>query len=256
VEKESLTKKWSNLFKSLFDPLVITFFIIYCFIFILVSNADFKKEYFYVYTILNVLGSIFLALSVTKLRELLFKTAESKILEQKGRSAFRNLMQILNTCGKFKNAIEDWLLNDSKPTISQLQETKRTLESINDNIINSIEDWNDILPEANISDIINDLKDKETRFQDLQLKLSELEKYLKESHDDKAKLSIDLEKSKDESNKLLQEILKIKSHSGINYGTSGFSGVNNPSDVNYHPRFLGDTGKIYPRFLGDTGKPD
>ena len=142
--KQNLGQKWKNFLNIILSPGSIIFLLIALFsLFMSISRPESEKllsDVFAVFASISTAGAgIFIKDDWEKMRG-------KSLVEEKGRSAIRNLESI----GRQILQIRNWI----KVFVSQKKNEKRDLEEINRhlsvterNIVSGIADWTDIIPE-------------------------------------------------------------------------------------------------------------
>ena len=180
-------------------------------IFFLILTAIFMVlQFFYADPILNITFSVLMSLSAGVLGGFATKKwedlTEEKLMINKGLSAIRNLWHILGGIILIERRVGVYLIRyeDEKESKKITKEVIRTyLEEIIEKcfnseveILNSIEDWSDILPEyADVKPKIAEIREMNSRYNELIEQDKKLDERLEESN----------EITEDEMNKLRRE---------------------------------------------------
>lgn len=226
ITKNNFFHRWENLIYVVFDPAVIILLII-CVILFFVSKNQTDTTMLFILTLAmslftGILGSVF-----TKRYDDIFET---KIIHSKGQSATRNLQFLLNNSIDLEKRIGEYLKRFSEDvttkTISKevirtyLEEAIRNCVSIEENIVNSLLDWKDIVPEADIQEKINSITKYKEQIIHQEKMLAEITKELQDEKNQSVKEKNLLKKEKENLEKLIYsnraQVYKESAKSGIN----------------------------------------
>ena len=218
--------RWGNLIFVILDPSVIILLVI-CIVLFFVSKNQTNTTMLFILTLAmslftGILGSVF-----TKRYDDIFET---KIIHSKGQSATRNLQFILNSSIDLEKRIGEYLKrfsdDESTKKISKevvrtyLEEAIRNCVSIEENIVNSLLDWKDIVPEADIQEIINSITKYKEQIINQEKMLAKIAKELQDEKNQSVKEKIQLKKDKENLEKLIfnnrAQVYKESANSGIN----------------------------------------
>jgi hypothetical protein len=211
----SLIKKWKAFIVILFDPWV--FLLIGATIFILaqLSGQDNSNITSYLNLVLAITTGILGGIVAKKFDDII---SESK-LKTRGKSAIRNLRYLLNRIGSLEKRVRYFSEAHIEPREATTEGLTEFFNSVQEEcigqgqiVINSISDWEEIVPEANIQvqlDIIKAYEEKITTY------------ITHERNKEK--------KSKAEVKKLKSEIASISNEYYQYVGRNGLSGISGSS---------------------------
>lgn len=289
----SLGTKWGNFLKVIFDPWVLLLLIItVIFIYFSSESADPKG------TPVDPKTSALLTLIITLIAGLLggvianrwAQETELKVLVARGKSAIRSLKLILLNISNIENRTKAYIVRldpenkEYKLIISDFEEIIEKCNILEEEIISSIENWTDIIPEvANLKTqigIISDLKLNEDKLEKEISTLTETiqsvqEKESKQTEELKSNLRVkeaellkakrDLVTAESKINTSVLSGLSVgvtgpkESLFGINYGTSGLYTVSIPNTISSGPSGIGSnyipSGVNGPAGIGNTYIP-
>jgi len=237
---QPLSKKWSRFLEILFDPINISL-IILCIIFYFLSFTQ-------VSGIINAILTLIISLLTGVLGGIIAKewekTSEERVIVARGKSAIRSLKLLFSSVVELEKRVRIYLERyqaetnietAAKQTIrTYLEEVIQRCNLLEEEVINSIENWTDIIPEADVSTqigYISELKLKLDKLNEEVYKLNEEMKSKSQSDGEKASLIEKIKKS-EEQIMILQHELRARAYLvESNLFTSG-SAVIYPSDPN------------------------
>jgi hypothetical protein len=142
---------------------------------------------------------------------------EEKVIVTRGKSAYRSLQLLFNRLIYLEKRVLIYLhrFNDEKNKKQITPEVLKTYFeevideclSLEENVINSIEDWTDILPNAEIKAVINLIRDLKINYSDAVTKLELVNMELRETKD---KSDDQINKLTNEKRKITDELIRIK----------------------------------------------
>ncbi|MBI5326487.1 MAG: YrzE family protein [Ignavibacteriae bacterium] len=148
--KISLKEKWVNFFNLIWDPLVV-FLVILTAIFIYFSNIPLNKNILSVLILIITLVSGLLGgVIANKWAEM----TEFKVLVARGKSAIRSLKLILLNVAKIEKRTNEYIIKldkdnkEYKLVVCNFEEVMQNCRILKEEIISSIENWTDIIPEV------------------------------------------------------------------------------------------------------------
>lgn len=228
---ESFKKRWAIFLTIIFDPWTLCFLFAAGFLlYKSLTQTNPSVSSTTLFTILITLTSAVLGGRVSKQWS---DVTEGGILVARGKSAVRSLKLLLSTIISLDKRIDKYLTHEE---IKQSEVAKLTLEEIKErcNIlaeesVSSIENWTDIIPEADVKThigIISDLKfEFETTAKDLQSLKAELSQTKNKSKEELKSLNeAALEKDRELSN-LQRELRKKEAAFGLGFDPSSGSYV-------------------------------
>lgn len=223
----SLKSKWYQFLFILFDPWILLFLIGTVVLFLIKPDKSGGSSETTI-VIITVLISISSAILGARISKQWVDISEGSVLKTKGQSAVRSLKLLLNSIISMDRRIKYYFqlnadssldIDNLKLVFSDIEERCNLLE---EETINSIENWTDIVPDADIKThigIISDLKLKlENTLIELEGLKNERDEIKDKTQDEKIKFEkIFLEKEK-ETVKLREELKKKEVGFGIGVG--------------------------------------
>jgi len=214
-KENSLKERWSKFFSIILDPWVLLLLVTVLIIFYFYrKNTITDLEIFYT-VILALLASVWGGIVGNRW----IKVNEEQVIEARGKNAVRSLNLLISSISNIEDRITnfkshcDCAAPDPQILKSNLEEVHESLKTIKSIGYNSIENWQDILPEA-------DLKSYFLKVQEINLKLSKekervefLETELKNTELDKQKIGTyktELQSKKDEIFNLRQQLVNCQ----------------------------------------------
>lgn len=238
--KNNLCEKWRFFMTLIFDPWVIISLIIILFLIYVSTKPELKNFELFLNLLITLTSGLLGGIIANKWSIL----TETKVLEVRAKSAIRSLKLILNSIGnlenraivflnRLKNEIDDYDLHRNN-----LEEIIEKCNILEEEIMSSMEDWTDIIPEVeNVKSQIGLISDLKLNVVNKQIEIDKLEQVISGKEIaviDNLKLQEQLAQNEKQleilKNKLLAAESKISSGllSGIttnsgSYGTSGLS---------------------------------
>jgi len=275
----SLKIKWSYFFKTVFDPWVLSLLATTIVLICLMNTEKFQ--------ILAPVLSLFLSLISGLLGGIISnrwsQMTETKVLVVRGKSAVRSLKLILLSVANVSARTKTYIKNvdesnkEYKLIKSNFEEVIVKCNTIEEEIISSIENWTDIIPEVeNLKTqigLISDFKLQLLHLEEEKLALTEalsktqeednkkvadLQKQLNEKESDLVKIK---EKLSEAEGKINTTVLSGLTSSSFDVGYSGYSGsLSNPimrSCSNCHAQYFsfGFDNGLCPMCTAKEGKP-
>jgi len=245
--KLSLKEKWNNFFNVIFDPWVI-FLLIITTVFIIYStnsNANYKNVLAIFTLVISLLSGLLGGVIANRWAQM----TELKVLVARGKSAIRGLKLILLNISNIEKRTKDYIIvlekenKEYKLITSNFEEVIEKCNILEEEVISSIENWTDIIPEvANLKTQIGLISDMKIKQVDLEKDISQLQQEIlnvkteegkqKEALEKKlvakeSELSNTKDKLKDAERKietsLLSGLTSAPSHYGATHGYSGYS---------------------------------
>lgn len=233
MPNEDLKKKWSVFLSILIDPFNFVLIALYVSLTTLgYLNKDNSAVFYFIY----VASTILAGFAGSRMYKLWSDYNEIKVATARGKTAIANLYllceNILDIKTKTRKNIDSLNNNTNILVIKAFfEEIDSRFGILQREAINAIENWSDIIPEANIKEKIADLNKKIAE-------INENETSLKEKNAEIEKLSGELSKVKDNSNqekkvlldkiqqkeKEVVELSKKLSESKLNFSKSYFGG--------------------------------
>lgn len=212
----NLGKRWQIFLILICDPFCLLFLVVSILLFIYSRNQTDPTVISLLTLILSVLTGLLGGIYTKRWDDL----TEEKLIVARGKSATRSLQLILESTLAFESRVTVYLKRFIEKT-DQKQENfeviKTYLEeiigesvSLEQRLVNSIQDWTDIVPEADIESgikIIRELKDRYAAAQgELQNLIQELKTTQEKSAEEKAALGKKEKELIDRINRLQQEV--------------------------------------------------
>jgi archaellum component FlaC len=196
---KTLKNKWANFWNVIFDPWVVSIFSVTLIVICFAAEIEDKKFQSVMTIIIAILSSIFGGIIANRWAQY----TEFKVLVVRGKSAVRSLKLILlnvsNVGKRTKHYISD--LEEDKGEYklikSNFEEIVEKCNILEEEILSSIENWTDIIPE------IKDAKNNIGLASQMKIQIAELEKVISELN---KKLVTVTEEGSHERTKLLQEV--------------------------------------------------
>lgn len=240
----TLKKRWILFFDVLIDPWNLLLIIAVAVFYYLSVNQTSSLASTLLF-ILITLASVMLGGRITKQWADL---TEGSIVIARGRSAVRSLKVLLRLVTALEERIHDFRIREDEiekhPEVTKrnYEEAISSCKHLQEQTVNSIENWTDILPEADIktdigviSDLKNTLKDKENELAQLNLQLNEV---AGKSVDERSKLKKEIIANQLLINKLQREIQDMDRKVGL--GGLGLSDLAMYTPVLYPKSTLAD----------------
>jgi hypothetical protein len=228
---ESFKQRWQVFLSIVFDPWTLCFLISTALLLyksLTQNNPSVSTTT--LFTILITLSSAVLGGRVSKQW---IDATEGGILIARGKSAVRSLKLLLSTIISMDKRIDRYLSHDdikrSDVAKLSLEEVKERCNLLAEESVSSIENWTDIIPEADVKThigIISDLKfEFESTAKDLQALKTELSQTKNKSKEEQKKLEEAVQDKDKELLKLQREMRKKETNFGIGLDPSGGSYV-------------------------------
>lgn len=250
--KESLKDKWCNFLNILFDPWVIIMLTATILLIIYSSKTDNQE----LETIINLIMSLSSGLLGVIITNKWAQMTELKVLVARGKSAIRSLKLILLNISNIEKRTKYYITCLDKDNIehklitSNFEEVIEKCNILEEEIISSIENWTDIIPEvANLKTQIGLVSEMKLRQIELENDISTLNKEIETIKEEGSKQKEDLHKRLiDKENDLSNTRKKLReTESKIN--TTVLSGLTSSSVT------LGSSSYLYGKsMLGECGK--
>ncbi|MHA1747723.1 MAG: hypothetical protein ACTSYF_03670 [Promethearchaeota archaeon] len=213
----NLKKRWSVFLSTVLDP----FLLILLFVSIgLVCYTSTQQESNIV-GLLTVLLSISSAILGTRLMNLWHDYTEGKIIVKRGIMAIRNLILLLKNINLLEKRVDIYIQripthkNIKDFSITYFEEIVEKFHIIEEETVNSIEDWKDIIPEADVKTqigIITDLKKElSIKHKEKEVLTNQLEHIKNQTNTEKEDLKKEIKIKEQQISKLKDELLE-KTH--------------------------------------------
>jgi len=212
MRKQSITERWLSFLTLLFDPIVIFLVLVSGGLFIF-SLGQSDKEIITLMTILLSVSTGLLGSAVSKKWE---ELTEEKVIIARGGSAVRSLNLLLSHVNRHHRKAREYLSGcELEPKEKEalkiariyLHELADSSVGLMEEVLGSIENWTDIIPEAKIetqvgiiSDLTDEIADHETELKTVNERLKSTEN---KSQEQIAGLN-------SEKNKIEKELAKVK----------------------------------------------
>ncbi|HIJ51791.1 MAG TPA: hypothetical protein HPP66_01400 [Planctomycetes bacterium] len=258
---KSLKENWKAFLHTILDPWIVIL-LIATGILLVISVRQGKQQtpppavYSALLNLMLIVSSGILGARLTK--QWLEQT-ESGILVVRGKTAIRNLKLLMHNIAMlgtrvrmFTHNIKDQAKAPKAITTRNYEEIVSKCDSLAEEAVNSIENWTDIIPEANVRTQIGELTELRNQLNQTMIEFARLQKEIKEtksrSAEQNAQLKNQLENKESKIRELRSEILSQQTKVGSSLlGTV----VSTLSDANY-PSGLSISGRSYP-FLSGLG---
>jgi hypothetical protein len=168
---EKLKEKWKTFLEALFDPwsLVLLFITITMLVLAFTQvESNLSASSRILFTVFPIVISLSSAILGSRVAKQWSDMTEERMLVARGNFAIRSLKLLFTNLANLENRIKTYLYrqnNGKKPSAEVLnvyyEEISEKCKMIQEEIINSIEDWTDVIPEANLRshiEVLNDLK--------------------------------------------------------------------------------------------------
>lgn len=169
----ALGQKWTALGQAVLDP----FFLISFLSSLVLGLFSVQIKDTGVNALLTILLALSSGVAGARLTNEWQALTEGKAIEHKGRTAIRGLKLLFNSISMIQERTRYYIAHiketpGSSATITAgLEEIVEKSKLVQRQALNSIEDWNDILPEADIGTMVDELSALENKYED-QLKLT------------------------------------------------------------------------------------
>ena len=220
IDKDS----WKNFIRTIFNPWIIAFFLA---VFFVIRWSIDEANKFVTNNLLVSLLSVVISILSAVIGAILYKRwtdfTESKVLVVRGKTAIRNLKMLLNNITQLREKVITFICprlenEHSKETPEiVMREIIDRCTNLQEETVNSIEDWTDIIPEAEIKTEIGEISK-------LQMELIEREKELAVLREEQAVSNEVEQKIKgqvDSWQNLLEEIAERQNKIDINVPSTG-----------------------------------
>ena len=242
---DNLKKRWKIFGNIIFDPWTI----VLLFITILLLFYSSSNEISELKVILSTLSSLSSAILGSRIITIWVNETEGRILLTRGKTAIRNLILLLKNVHLLEGRIKTYLLRHKSQKLSKselqtyFEETIEKCYVIEEEAVNSIEDWKDIIPEADVKTkigLITDLKIQLAEKQEEKDELIKLRKIRSQSDEEKKQLKAKIEEMNISISNLKSELAQqtFKDESVI-------GGITLPSGTLY-------SGELYGNRVGST----
>ena len=221
VNKSNIKKSWTYFGEIVLNPSVLILLTATVFLIHYTTSANANTEHIFypvILVIISVLSSVIGGLITNNYS----KITGASILVTRGKSAIRglrlltqNIDSIEKRTVKFLGESEDINSNTFKDlTKSNYEEIIERCKSVQQEALNAIEEWQDIIPEANITSNIGKLAALKTQILSEEESIQELKKQLEEgekkSKEEKAKLEKLLMEKEKQVEKSTQSLSAVK----------------------------------------------
>lgn len=201
---KNLKDRWKIFISLLFDPFTIIL-LISSIILVYFASVQTNNE---LKAILTILTSISSAILGSRIMTIWSNETEGRVIIARGGTAIRNLSLLLKIVSLLEQRVLKYLANitSSKTIKIYFEEIIEKFHIIEEEIINSIEDWKDIIPEANIKHQIGLFSDLKSEINEKTLQLKKLEEIKNRSESDKKELQEKIDKKQQEIFDLKQRL--------------------------------------------------
>ena len=224
----TLSKKWWDLLLVIFDPYVVilTSLIVYLYF---LHNKQIDTNVIFVITLgISLVSGLVGGILAKRWDDL----TETKIINMRGKSACRNLKLLLSRSIELEKRVIEYLNritqneNNSNNTAELLEtyfeEIIYECVNLDEIIINSIEDWKDLIPEESIQSIIEEIKNCKKRIFDNKKTLEHIQiemQSIKETSEEKASLVEQARQIEVQSKSDYIHLSNLATSSGLNFTT-------------------------------------
>lgn len=240
ANKNNLCEKWKFFMTLILDPWVLISIVITLFLIYISTKPELKDFELFLNLLITLTSGLVGGIIAHKWGVL----TETKVFEVRAKSAIRSLKLILNSIGNLENRAVVFLERLNKENNeydlqrNNLEEIIEKCDILEEEIMSSMEDWTDIIPEVeNVKSQIGLISDLKLNVVNKQIEIDKLEKEITGKENavtDNLKLQEQLANNEKQldilKNKLMTAESKISSGllSGItsssgSYGTSGLS---------------------------------
>jgi hypothetical protein len=230
-----LCESWKNFSIVIVNPLTVILLLAIFFLIYLSQEQEKNKLLMnIIIIIISIMSGVVGGLITNKWSEI----TETKIITTRGKLAIRNLGLLLLNMRSLEKRIALYLerldkKGENNLINTYLEETIEKLNILEEEVINSVENWKDLIPEADLTTqigVISDLKEK----------VSTLDGEIQQSKEKVDKIEEESSKEKDELIKKIgekeKELLSVKSKLQEKeiqilpyFSSTGFSGYSGPS---------------------------
>jgi hypothetical protein len=179
-----LKNKWKDFSSVLFDPWVLIMLILTVGSIILAKDQTNKL----VISVMNVFIALFSGVLGALLLKRWLDLTESRALVIRGKSAIRSLKILLNAIAQLEKRVikfteEHREVNGASKelVLTHLEEVADKTNALEEQVLNSVEDWTDIIPEAEISTKIGVISDLKSTIEDRTSQISQLQNELRDA---------------------------------------------------------------------------
>jgi len=262
--KKSLKERWSTFFDLILDPWIII--LIVCIVSLIVVSTSLNVESS-IRSILTVLISIISSLLGGIFAKRWSDINEEQIIVARGKSAIRSLKLLILNIVQIEKRVKIYIErlrqenSDFELIKNQLEEVIEKCNILEEESINSIENWTDIIPEANIKTQVGILSDLKADKVGLQTEIKNLKIKIKENQEIGEQEKADLKNIINDKEKKLIEVQSNLWNKESELNTSVLSGLTlstgvDFSNVQLKPRCV-ECGKeinSYPLYDTETGE--
>lgn len=239
--KNSLKYKWSNFINVMLDPWVVL---------LLISTIagifySIKIEDKNIFAILTLIISIASGLLGGIIASRWAQMTELKVLVARGKSAIRSLKLILLNISNIEKRTKVYITRidkdnkEHKSITSNFEEVIEKCNTLEEEIINSIENWTDIIPEvANIKTQIGVISGMKLKYVELQKEISNLNQEITKNKEEGSKQKNELHKILSDKEIELTKTKQKLSEAESKINTSVLSGLTGPQIT------VGSTGSL------------
>jgi hypothetical protein len=232
---QSLRLKWKYFINILFDPWIISLLLLVFILLYSSNNVADKNIQSFMTIVISVVSSLLGGIVAHRWAE---KT-ELKVLITRGSSAIRSLKLISFNINKISDRTKVYIQSldqdnkEYKHVFSNYQEMIEKCNILAEEVISSIENWTDIIPEVeNVKSQIGNISDKIVEGDSiakelgiLKIKLSESQDQLSEGSKENEELKISISEKENELIKIRKELRVAENK----YNTSILSGLRGPT---------------------------
>jgi len=226
-----LSSNWSTFAKIIFNPFIFISLAILIILVIFSNNVSDSLDTFFS-VIISIVSGIVGAIMAKKWSEL----REEGILVTRGKSAIRGLKLLLLSIHNVENRIKEYISDIKKDEdkvnktvmLFTYQELVERCNLLEEEALNAIEEWEDIIPEADITTQIGLISKLKNKKQNLEKQIEDTNKQLKKAEkesEDSAKLE---NKLKEKENELAKVRNRLKEKEN-DLNSSVIGGVSSPT---------------------------
>lgn len=210
MPNEDLKKKWLVFFAMLLDPVTSVLIGLYVILTILgCLNKDNSAVFYFIY----IASTILAGFAGSRMYKLWSDYNEINVATTRGKVAIANLALLVQNILEYKEKTRKY--TDSIEGNANISVIRVFLEEIYSMFgilqresINAIENWSDIIPDANIKEKIADLNEKETSLIEKYAERNKLSEELSKVKEDAFQAKKDLEEEKKQKEKEINELNK------------------------------------------------
>ena len=219
---------WKSFIKTIFTPWIIIFVLA---VFFVIRWSIDEANKFVTNNLLVSLLSVVISILSAVIGAILYKRwtdfTESKVLVVRGKTAIRNLKMLLNNITQLREKVITFICprlekEHSKETPEiVMREIIDRCTNLQEETVNSIENWTDIIPEAEIKTEIGEISKLQNELLEREKELAELKKKETVSAEKKDELINQMEKITEDLKKQAMVVMERQKKIDINVPSTG-----------------------------------